>query len=134
MSFAPLSVIDVQQLPSDFTRGVDLTPGEWIVPSGLGGEEMSSYASYCQDQRTECARRARLARSPEIATYWQGLAANWLRLAEQSQWQAALWATRESEQRCRWLLRVTRIAKQLPSWTRLIISRIFGTMRRLVKD
>jgi hypothetical protein len=46
---------------------------------------MSSYASYCQDQGIDCARRARLARSPEVATYWRCLGFRWLRLAEQAQ-------------------------------------------------
>ena len=30
---------------------------------------MSSYASYCQDQATDCARRARLASTPEIVAH-----------------------------------------------------------------
>jgi hypothetical protein len=46
---------------------------------------MSSYASYCQDQGIDCARRARLARSLEVATYWRCLGFRWLRLAEQAQ-------------------------------------------------
>jgi hypothetical protein len=47
---------------------------------------MSSYATYCQDQSVDCARRARLARSLEVATYWRCLGFRWLRLAEQAQW------------------------------------------------
>jgi hypothetical protein len=46
---------------------------------------MSSYATYCRDQATDCARRARLAMSPEIAAYFQGLGQRWLRLAEHAQ-------------------------------------------------
>ena len=46
---------------------------------------MSSYASYCQDQGIDCARRARLAGSLEVATYWRFLGFRWLRLAEQAQ-------------------------------------------------
>jgi len=46
---------------------------------------MSSYASYCQDQATACARRARLARSPEIVAYCRNLQFRWLRLAAQAQ-------------------------------------------------
>ena len=46
---------------------------------------MSSYANYCQDQGIDCARRARLARSLEVATYWRCLGFRWLRLAEQAQ-------------------------------------------------
>jgi hypothetical protein len=46
---------------------------------------MSSYASYCQDQAAACARRARLARSPEIIAYCRSLELRWRRLAEQAQ-------------------------------------------------
>ena len=46
---------------------------------------MSSYARYCQDQATDCARRARLARSADIAAYYEGLGLRWLRLAEHAQ-------------------------------------------------
>ena len=52
------------------------------------GEEcwgMSSYVSYCQDQAADCARRARLASSPEIVAYCRSLELRWLRLAEQAQ-------------------------------------------------
>ena len=45
---------------------------------------MSSYARYCQDQATACARRARLASSPEIVAYCRNLEFRWLRLAEQA--------------------------------------------------
>ena len=44
-----------------------------------------SYESYCRDQGIDCARRARLARSSEVATYWRSLGFRWLRLAEQAQ-------------------------------------------------
>jgi hypothetical protein len=43
-----------------------------------------SYASYCQDQGIDCARRAKLASSSEVASYWRRLAFRWLRLAEQA--------------------------------------------------
>ncbi len=46
---------------------------------------MSSYASYCQDQATDCARRARLARSPEIVAHRRSLEFHWLTLAERAQ-------------------------------------------------
>jgi hypothetical protein len=46
---------------------------------------MSSYASYCQDQATDCARRARLARSPEIVAHCRSLEYRWLRLAQWAQ-------------------------------------------------
>jgi len=44
-----------------------------------------SYAEFCQDQASDCARRARLARSTQIAAYYQDLGWRWLRLAEQAQ-------------------------------------------------
>jgi hypothetical protein len=46
---------------------------------------MSSYASYCQDQAANCARRARLASSPEIVSYCRRLELCWLKLAKQAQ-------------------------------------------------
>jgi hypothetical protein len=46
---------------------------------------MSSYASYCQDQASDCRRRARLASSPEVVTYCRSLEFRWLRLAERAQ-------------------------------------------------
>src|SRR5437868_6281478 len=45
---------------------------------------MSSYARYCRDQASECARRARLASSPEIAKNCQALELRWRRLAEKA--------------------------------------------------
>ena len=42
---------------------------------------MSSYATYCRDQAAECARRARLASSPEIAANSRSLEQRWLKLA-----------------------------------------------------
>ena len=46
---------------------------------------MSSYATYCRDQATDCARRARLAKSADIAAYYEGLGMRWLGLAEHAQ-------------------------------------------------
>lgn len=46
---------------------------------------MSSYASYCHDQAAYCARRARLASSPEVVSYCRGLEFRWLKLAERAQ-------------------------------------------------
>ena len=46
---------------------------------------MSSYATYCRDQATDCTRRARLARSADIAIYYEGLGLRWLNLAEHAQ-------------------------------------------------
>jgi hypothetical protein len=45
---------------------------------------MSSYASYCQAQAAECARRARLASSPDIAEERRNLGLRWLKLAEKA--------------------------------------------------
>jgi hypothetical protein len=46
---------------------------------------MSSYATYCRDQATDCARRARLGKSADIAAYYEGLGMRWLSLAEHAQ-------------------------------------------------
>jgi hypothetical protein len=46
---------------------------------------MSSYATYCRDQATDCVRRARLTTSPETAVYYRDLGQRWLRLAEHAQ-------------------------------------------------
>jgi hypothetical protein len=46
---------------------------------------MSSYARYCRDQAAECARRARLASSPELAAERRNLGQRWLKLAERAQ-------------------------------------------------
>jgi hypothetical protein len=46
---------------------------------------MSSYAKYCREQAAECARRARLARSPEVASNCRSLEQRWLRLAKRSE-------------------------------------------------
>jgi hypothetical protein len=43
---------------------------------------MSSYATYCRNQAAECARRARLASSPDIAANCRDLGLRWLKLAE----------------------------------------------------
>jgi hypothetical protein len=45
---------------------------------------MSSYATYCSDQAAECARRAKLARSPEVAAYCRDLGLRWRKLAERA--------------------------------------------------
>ena len=44
-----------------------------------------SYTTFCQDQASDCARRARLTRSAHIAAYYRDLGWRWLRLAEQAQ-------------------------------------------------
>ena len=46
---------------------------------------MSSYANYCQEQATDCARRAKFATSPEMVAYCRSLEFRWLRLSEQAQ-------------------------------------------------
>ena len=45
---------------------------------------MSSYAQYCQDQATACARRGGLASSAEIVAYCRNLELRWLKLAQQA--------------------------------------------------
>src|SRR5262249_61979761 len=56
------------------------------LASGTGGERlMSSYARYCRDQAAECARRARLARSPEIVERCRRLGLQWLKLAQKAE-------------------------------------------------
>ena len=42
---------------------------------------MSSYANYCRDQAAECARRVKLANSPEVADSCRNLGLRWLKLA-----------------------------------------------------
>ena len=46
---------------------------------------MSSYPTYCRNQATDCAQRAKLARSADIAIYYEGLGLRWLSLAEHAQ-------------------------------------------------
>ncbi|MFL6823014.1 MAG: hypothetical protein ACJ8FA_10630 [Xanthobacteraceae bacterium] len=45
---------------------------------------MSSYVMYCLAQAAECARRAKLASSPQIAAERRALGLRWLRLAEKA--------------------------------------------------
>jgi hypothetical protein len=45
---------------------------------------MSSYVMYCRAQAAECARRAKLASSPELAAERRNLGLRWLRLAEKA--------------------------------------------------
>jgi hypothetical protein len=45
---------------------------------------MSSYATYCRNQAAECARRARLASSPDIAANCRDLGLRWLKLADKA--------------------------------------------------
>ena len=46
---------------------------------------MSFYAKYCRDQAAECARRARLAPSQEIASNCLRLELRWIKLAEKAE-------------------------------------------------
>jgi len=46
---------------------------------------MSSYARYCRDQAAECARRVKLASSPEVAANCRALGLRWLKLAERAE-------------------------------------------------
>jgi hypothetical protein len=43
-----------------------------------------SYVKYCQVQAAECARRAKLASSPELAAERRLLGLRWLKLAEKA--------------------------------------------------
>src|SRR5262249_12196734 len=76
---------------SDFIAGwTSTTPNELAFPRQRvcceeEGWGMSSYASYCQDQATDCARRARLARSPEIVAHCRRLEFRWARLVLEAQ-------------------------------------------------
>jgi hypothetical protein len=45
---------------------------------------MSSYARYCRDQAAECARRVKMASSPEVAASCRDLGLRWLKLAEKA--------------------------------------------------
>ena len=57
---------------------------------------MSSYATYCRDQATDCARRARLARSADIAIYYEGLGLLLLNLSEHVQGRGGVGEAREA--------------------------------------
>ena len=46
---------------------------------------MSSYARYCRDQAAECARRVKMANSPEVAASCRDLGLRWLKLAEKAE-------------------------------------------------
>jgi hypothetical protein len=45
---------------------------------------MSSYAKYCREQAAKCARRARLASSPEVVAHFRSLERRWLMFAEKA--------------------------------------------------
>ena len=44
-----------------------------------------SDAIYCRIMVFDCARRARMASSPEVVTYWRRLGLRWLRLEDQTE-------------------------------------------------
>jgi hypothetical protein len=46
---------------------------------------MSSYSKYCREQAADCARRARIASSPEVAASCRTLHERWLKLAERAE-------------------------------------------------
>jgi hypothetical protein len=46
---------------------------------------MSSYARYCREQAGDCARRARLASSPQVAASYRTLENRWLNLVEKAE-------------------------------------------------
>ena len=60
-------------------------PSEQPVCRDEEGLDMSSYANYCHDQAADCARRARLASSPEMIAYCRTLELRWLKLARWAQ-------------------------------------------------
>jgi hypothetical protein len=45
---------------------------------------MSSYVRYCREQAADCARRARVASSPDVAANYRNLEKRWLTLAEKA--------------------------------------------------
>jgi hypothetical protein len=45
---------------------------------------MSSYVMYCLAQAAECARRAKLASSPQVAAERRALGLRWVRLAQKA--------------------------------------------------
>jgi hypothetical protein len=77
------------------TRGLlEFEPDRTIL--GLPGHEiyvwvraaervMSSYARYCREQAGDCARRARLASSPQVAANYRTLENRWLNLAKKAE-------------------------------------------------
>src|SRR6266550_1327386 len=73
---------------------------------------MSSYAKYCQEQATACARRARLASSPEIVAYCRRLEFRWLRLAEQAY--ETGWRTGSQEPSNGYIISAARQARCIP--------------------
>jgi len=48
---------------------------------------MSSYAKYCREQAADCARRARIASSPELVANFRTLQQRWLKLAEKAEFE-----------------------------------------------
>jgi hypothetical protein len=44
----------------------------------------ASYAKYCRDQAADCARRARIASSPEVTANCKMLQERWLKLASKA--------------------------------------------------
>ena len=46
---------------------------------------MSSYARYCREQAEDCARRARVASSPQVAANYRTLENRWLSLAKKAE-------------------------------------------------
>jgi hypothetical protein len=46
---------------------------------------MSSYAKYCRKQAGDCARRAQVASSPQVAANYRTLEYRWLNLAKKAE-------------------------------------------------
>jgi hypothetical protein len=59
-------------------------------------ERVMSYVKYCKAQAAECARRAKLASSPELAAERRSLGLRWLKLAEKAK-ATPLGRSREAE-------------------------------------
>ena len=66
-------------------KGLEL----WVTESFTGGVPYMVYVVLCNvlpwDQATDCTRRARLARSTDIAAYYEGSGLRWFRLAGHAQ-------------------------------------------------
>jgi hypothetical protein len=45
----------------------------------------ASYAKYCRDQAADCARRARIASSPDVTANCKMLQERWLKLASKAE-------------------------------------------------
>ena len=58
---------------------------------------MSSYAMYCQKQAADCARRARIASSPDIVARYRQLGLEWVKLAQRERAGMRSWFRRQTQ-------------------------------------